>query len=71
MANFSFSGVCFNILSKQVSVGVHRRLAVWREMPTFEPMFMKAKHRKTKSGEGYIYYILCGSWRDSQGMTPA
>jgi len=32
-------------------------------------MFMKAKHRKMKSGEGYIYYILCGSWRDSQGLT--
>lgn len=32
-------------------------------------MFMKAKHRKTKGGEGYIYYTLCGSWRDSQGLT--
>jgi len=30
---------------------------------------MKAKHRKTKGGEEYIYYILCGSWRDSQGLT--
>ena len=32
-------------------------------------MFMKAKRRTTKGGEGYIYYILCGSWRDSQGLT--
>ena len=38
-------------------------------MPTFAPMFMKAKHRTTKGGEGYIYYILCGSWRDSQGLS--
>ena len=37
--------------------------------PIFAAMFMKAKHRKTKDGEGYIYYILCGSWRDSQGLT--
>ena len=32
-------------------------------------MFMKAKRRTTKGGEGYNYYILCGSWRDSQGLT--
>ena len=32
-------------------------------------MFMKAKKRKTKGGEGYIYYTLCGSWRDSQGLS--
>ena len=32
-------------------------------------MFMKAKRRTTKGGEGYIYFILCGSWRDSQGLT--
>lgn len=38
-------------------------------MPTFAPMFMKAKKRKTKGGEGYIYYTLCGSWRDSQGLS--
>lgn len=38
-------------------------------MPTFAPMFMKAKRRTTKGGEGYIYYTLCGSWRDSQGLT--
>ena len=38
-------------------------------MPTFAPMFMKAKHRKTRGGEEYIYYTLCGSWRDSQGIT--
>ena len=30
---------------------------------------MKAKKRKTKGGEGYIYYTLCGSWRDSQGLS--
>ena len=43
-----------------------RMSSVWT---IFAPMFMKAKHRKTKSGEGYIYYTLCGSWRDSQGLT--
>lgn len=59
----------FNIVPKQASVGVHGRLAVWREMPAFAPMFMKAKRRRTKGGEEYIYYILCGSWRDSQGLT--
>ena len=46
-----------------------RLLRISGEMPTFAPMFMKAKHRKTKGGEGYIYYTLCGSWRDSQGLT--
>ena len=38
-------------------------------MATFAPMFMKAKRRRAKGGEGYIYYTLCGSWRDSQGLT--
>jgi hypothetical protein len=32
-------------------------------------MFMKEKRRTAKGGEGYIYYTLCGSWRDSQGLT--
>ena len=32
-------------------------------------MFMKAKYRRTKDGRGYNYYILCGSWRDSQGLS--
>ena len=32
-------------------------------------MFMKAKKRTTKDGKWYVYYTLCGSWRDSQGLT--
>lgn len=44
-------------------------MPVWQEMPTFAPMFMKAKKRTTKGGEGYIYYTLCGSRRDLQGLS--
>ena len=44
-------------------------MAVWLEMPTFAAMFMKAKKRTTKDGKWYIYYTLCGSWRDSQGLS--
>lgn len=32
-------------------------------------MFMKAKKRTTRDGNWYVYYTLCGSWRDSQGLT--
>ena len=38
-------------------------------MPTFAPMFMKAKKRTMKDGRWYVYYTLCGSWRDSQGLS--
>lgn len=30
---------------------------------------MKARQRRTKDGEVYNYYILCGSWRDSLGQS--
>ncbi len=32
-------------------------------------MFMKAKKRTMKDGRWYVYYTLCGSWRDSQGLS--
>lgn len=37
-------------------------------MLTFAAMYVRAKQRKTKSGEVYYYYILCENRRDSWGL---
>ena len=37
-------------------------------MPTFAPMYIRAKLRRTRNGEEYYYYILRESSRDSWGL---